>query len=99
MARYLYGVRYRASDLRFAIAEASEGRSTMALEKILLFCYLYDPKSGAYVLFATNFMRAGGILTMLLIGLFIFSMFRKDRALAAARLKESFKAPLKEGLA
>lgn len=103
MARYLYGVRYRASDFRFAIAEASEGRSTLTVEKILLLCYHYDPKSGSYVLFATNFMKAGGVLTMLLIGLFLFSMYRKERTRAAAAPKEPLedrrKTPLKEGLA
>ena len=65
MARYLYGIRYSPRDLRFALAEASEGRSTMALEKILLFCYHYDPKAGAYVWFALNLMRGGGILTVI----------------------------------
>src|SRR6266436_6027288 len=29
ISRYLYGVRYRARDLRFALAEASEGKTTM----------------------------------------------------------------------
>ena len=62
MARYLYGVRFRPRDLRFALAEASENRTTMAVEKILLFCYHYDPQASAYVLFATNFMRVGGAL-------------------------------------
>ena len=65
MARYLYGIRYRPRDLRFALAEASEGRTTMALEKILLFCYHYDPKAGAYVWFALNLMRGGGDLDRL----------------------------------
>ena len=37
------------------------GRSTLALEKILLFCYHYDPKAGAYVWFALNIMRGGGV--------------------------------------
>ena len=72
MARYLYGINYRPRDLRFALAEAAESRSTMALEKILLFCYHYDPQSG-YVLFATNFMHAGGVLTVLLIGFFLLA--------------------------
>ena len=90
MARYLYGVRYSPRDLRFALAEASEGRSTMAIEKILLFCYHYDPKSGAYVLFATNVMRAGGLLTVALIAFFLIRMFRADRRRTQA---------LKEGLA
>jgi protein SCO1 len=95
MARYLYGVRFRARDLRFALAEASEGRITMAIEKILLFCYHYDPKTSSYVMFASNFMRGGGILTVILIGLYLRRMFRDERKRAASPLK----TPLKEGLA
>jgi protein SCO1/2 len=90
MARYLYGIRFSPRDLRFALAEASEGRTTMALEKILLFCYHYDPKAGAYVWFALNIMRGGGILTVILIAFFIWRMFRSERKRASARLKEGF---------
>lgn len=90
MARYLYGIRYRARDLRFGLAEASEGRTTMALEKILLFCYHYDPKAGAYVWFALNVMRGGGILTVLFIAFFIRRMYRAERNRAPARFKEGF---------
>jgi protein SCO1/2 len=95
MARYLYGVRYPPRDLRFALAEAAESRTTMALEKILLFCYQYDPQANSYVLFATNFMRFGGALTVLCIGLFLWRMFKLERK-RTARLKE---LGLKEGIA
>jgi len=90
MARYLYGIRFSPRDLRFALAEASEGRSTLALQKILLFCYHYDPKAGAYVWFALNIMRAGGVLSIFLIAFFIWRMFRAERKRASARLKEGF---------
>jgi protein SCO1 len=83
VARYLYGTRFRPMDVRFALAEASEGRSTMAIEKILLFCYHYDPKANGYVLFASNFMRIGGATTVLLIGWFLWRMFKFERARAA----------------
>lgn len=79
VARYLYGIDYKARDLRFALAEASENRTTMALEKVLLFCYQYDPEANRYVLFATNFMKAGGVLTMTLLGLFWWRLVRADR--------------------
>ncbi len=87
ISRYLYGARYRARDLRFALAEASQNRVTMTVEKILLFCYHYDPKAGAYVLFAANVMRAGGIITVLLIIFFLRRMIRAERK-ATARWKE-----------
>ena len=89
MARYLYGIRYRAKDLRFALAEASEGRATMALEKILLFCYHYDPQAGRYVWFALNVMRTGGGLTAGLLFFFIWRQFRAERARARVKAQAS----------
>jgi protein SCO1/2 len=92
IARYLYGTRFRPMDVRFALAEASENRTTMTVEKILLFCYRYDPGKHAYVAFATNIMRTGGALTVLLIVFFIWKMLRAEKArahrLEAQRLKE-----------
>lgn len=87
IARYLYGARFRQMDVRFALAEASEGRTTMTIEKILLFCYHYDPKSNGYVLFASNVMRLGGALTVLLIAYFLWRMFKFEKA-RSARVKE-----------
>jgi len=87
MARYLYGASFHPRDLRFSLAEASENRTTMAVQKILLFCYHYDPRAGGYVLFATNFMRAGGVITVLLIGFFLWRMILAERK-KPGRLKE-----------
>jgi protein SCO1 len=96
MARYLYGATFHPRDLRFSLAEASENRTTIAVQKILLFCYHYDPKAGGYVLFATNLMRAGGILTVLLIALFLWRMFVAERKKAS--LSGSKPGRLKEGI-
>jgi protein SCO1/2 len=85
MARYLYGINYRPLDLRFGLAEASESRSTITIEKVLLFCYHYDPVESKYVLFAANFMKGGGVLTILILGWFLFRMFRAEH-----RRKEHF---------
>jgi len=85
IARYLYGVRFRPMDMRFALAEASENRTTMTVEKILLFCYQYDPGKHAYVLFAANFMRVGGALTVLLVAWFLVRMMRMEKRRAAAQ--------------
>jgi len=87
VARYLYGVNYRQMDLRFALAEASENRTTMSVEKILLYCYHYDPQAGAYVLFASNVMKAGGVLTILAIAFFLRRMILVERK-RTARWKE-----------
>jgi protein SCO1/2 len=91
MARYLYGIKYSARDLRFALAEASVGRSTMALEKILLFCYHYDPKASGYVLFALNLMRAGGVLSLVVILIFLRFMIRAERVRKQRWVAQGFK--------
>ena len=90
LSRYLYGIRYPSRDVRFALAEASEGKFTMAVEKLLLFCYHYDPQANRYVLFAMNVMRAGGILTVLIISFTLWRLFRADKVRTKA---------LREGLA
>jgi protein SCO1 len=90
LARYLYGIRYGARDLRFALAEASEGRTTMALEKVLLFCFHYDPRAGRYVWFALNLMRLGGLLTVALIAIYLWRMFRAERLRAVTSAHERF---------
>ena len=88
MARYLYGIRYKARDLRLALAEAAEGRGRFTVEKLLLFCYHYDPQSHSYTLFATNIMRGGGALTVLILGSILLSFWRRERRVRMGALAE-----------
>jgi protein SCO1 len=79
VSRYLYGVKFNPRDLRLALMEASEGKSAWSLEKLLLFCFHYDPKANSYVLFATNFMRAGGVAIVLVLTVVLLRLWRKER--------------------
>jgi len=83
MARYLYGVNFKPRDVRFALTEASEGRSTATIDKLLLWCYHFDPSSNSYVLFAENVMRLGGGLTILIIGFTLWRLFRGEKVRTA----------------
>lgn len=78
-ARYLYGLRFPPNDARLAILEASEGRSISTMNRLLLFCYSYDPNQSEYVLVAENVMKIGGGLTALLLGGFLFTLWRRER--------------------
>jgi protein SCO1/2 len=77
--RYLYGLELAPSDVRLALLEASEGRATSTAEKVLLYCYSYDPAIGGYTVMATRIMQIGGLFTLLSVGVFIFVMWRRDR--------------------
>jgi protein SCO1/2 len=83
VSRYLYGVQFKPLDLRLALAEASQGRSGVS-ERILLFCFHYDPAAKGYVPMAENIMRAGGGLTLLVFGFFLYGFWRRERTRAGA---------------
>lgn len=76
LSRNLYGLTYPIRDMRFGLLEASEGKIGNAIEKILLYCYRYDPDQGSYVLFAKNTMKLAGAFTVLLLGGFLGLMWK-----------------------
>jgi protein SCO1/2 len=78
VSRYLFGFEYKPRDLRLALVEASAGKIGTATDSILLLCYHYDPATGRYSRSAMNFVRAGGVATMLGLFGFIFIMIRKE---------------------
>jgi protein SCO1/2 len=79
IARYFYGVQYPARDIRLGLVEASEGKIGTPADRALLYCYQYDPATGKYGLIVMNVVRAGGIITVLALGIFLFVMFRRER--------------------
>jgi protein SCO1/2 len=79
ISRYFYGVQYSARDLRFGLVEASEGKIGTLTDHAILYCYQYDPMTGKYGVIVMNVVRAGGILTVLALGLFMLIMFRRER--------------------
>ena len=79
VARYFYGVEYPARDLRLGLVEASQGKIGNPTDQVLLYCYHYDPVTGKYGLVVMNVVRVAGALTVLVLGLFMFVMFRRER--------------------
>jgi protein SCO1 len=79
VSRYFYGFEFKARDLRLAIVEASAGKVGNLTDQFLLMCFHYDPNTGKYSRNAMMFARAGGVTTMVVLGGFIFVMFRKER--------------------
>lgn len=73
LSRYLYGLKLSPRDLRIALLEASEGRFVSAADKVLMYCYRYDPDASGYVLWAERVMQlGGGAMALLLFGLLAY---------------------------
>ncbi len=79
VTRYLYGIEYKPNDVKLSLLEAAEGKIGTTTDRILLFCFHYDPDARGYVLFASNLMKAGGVLTLVFLGLFIGVLRRKKK--------------------
>jgi protein SCO1/2 len=80
VSRYLYGIKFNARDVRLALAEASQSKFALTLDRVLLYCFHYDPKSRSYVPFAANLMRAGGAASVLVLAAVLGRFWRKERA-------------------
>jgi protein SCO1/2 len=79
VARYLYGIEFDPNDLRLGLLEASEGRSITTVDRLILFCYHYDPQDRKYTLMATRVMQLGGVVTMFTLGGFLALMWVRER--------------------
>ena len=84
IARYFYGIDYAGQDLRLGLIEAAEEKIGSPVDRVLLFCFHYDPETGRYGLAITALIRILGSATALALGAFMFMMFRRDRRLKAA---------------
>jgi len=78
ISRYFYGIQYPSRDVRLGLVEASEGKIGSPVDQILLFCYHYDPITGKYGLLVSRVIKAGGLLTMLAIGVLVLVLRRGE---------------------
>jgi protein SCO1 len=75
---YFYGVEFSPKDLRLGLVQASQSRIGNIGDQVLLYCYHYDPRTGKYGAVISNILKLGGLATVLILGIFMFVMFRAD---------------------
>jgi protein SCO1/2 len=78
LSRYFYGVEYAPRDLRLGLVEASENKIGTPVDQILLYCYHYDPGTGKYSAIVMNIIRLAGAVTILILGVLLFWLWRRD---------------------
>jgi protein SCO1/2 len=79
MSRYFYGIDYAPRDIKLGVLESAENRVAAPTEKLLLYCYHYDPATGKYGLAILNVIRLGGVATVLGLGAMVFVFWRKGK--------------------
>ncbi len=79
VSRYIYGVDFPASNLRWSLIEASAGRIGSPVDKILLMCFHYDPSTGRYNFAVMSAVRLLGVLVLGGLAAFVLVNFRRER--------------------
>jgi protein SCO1/2 len=77
ITRYLNGINFLPFDFKMAIIEASKGMSAPTINKILQYCFSYDPVGQAYVLNVTKIAATLIIFVALLF--FLVLIFKPKR--------------------
>jgi len=66
IARYLHGIVFEPRDVKLSLIEAADGKIASLKEKLVWFCYKYDPHTSKYAIVASQVMKLGGGLFVLL---------------------------------
>ena len=78
LSRYFFGIDYSPRDLKFALIESSSERIGSLAERLLLYCYHYDPATGNYGFVAMRAVRLGGVATLVALFGFMYVSFRRE---------------------
>lgn len=79
ITRYLYGIDFSEINLRNALYESSSGTIGSTIDKIVMYCYQYNPASRSYTPVAINIMKLGGLATLLFLGIFLGLFWLNER--------------------
>ncbi len=74
ISQYHFGLQFPGRDLKFSLMDASQGKIGTVFDKLILYCFHYDPDAKGYVLFASNLMRLGGAVTLIIV-VFALALF------------------------
>jgi len=80
ISRYFYGVEFPGRDLRLGLVDASEGKIGTPVDKVLLYCFQYDPSAARYSATIIGIMRVGAVLTMAGLAFVILFLRRRSSA-------------------
>jgi protein SCO1 len=80
VSRYFYGVEFPGRDLRLGLVDASQGKIGTPVDKMMLYCFEYDPSAGRYSATILGIMRVGAVLTIAGLLFVILFVRRRDHA-------------------
>src|SRR5712671_4574600 len=86
ISRYFYGVEYPSRDVRLGLLDASAGKIGRPIDRLLLYCFEYNPESARYSAAILKIVRLAGLLTIFTIVAAILIFRRRDLRSTSAKL-------------
>jgi protein SCO1/2 len=86
ISRYFYGVEFPGRDVRLGLVDASAGKIGTPVDRVLLYCFEYDPATTKYSAAILKIVRVGGIMTLAAM-IVAFVIFRRRETTARANLR------------
>ena len=91
LSHYLYGIEYAPRDLRLGLVEASQNKIGSPVDKLLMFCYHYDPATGKYGAVVMNFLKILSVIFIVSL-VTLFWVMRQIVRRQQARMNEAGEA-------
>jgi protein SCO1/2 len=86
ITRYLYGTTYLPFDVKMALIEAQKGQSRPTINRVLEYCFAYDPEGRKYTLQVTKI--AATIIIFFAVVLFVILIVKSKRRKPASSGKQ-----------
>ncbi|MBL9002201.1 MAG: SCO family protein [Phycisphaerae bacterium] len=98
VSRYFYGFAYPPRDVKLSLIDASQGKLVKSMgDRFMAYCFQYDASTGRYTLAAIRVMQVGGVLSAILVGGLVGTLFVGDRIRRRTREAAARSAPEQAG--
>ena len=79
ISRYLHGILFDERTFKLALNEATEGKIGSFVDRMVWYCFHYDPHQSKYTLYASNVMKLGGGVMILVMAAFLMPAWMRSR--------------------
>jgi protein SCO1/2 len=79
VSRYLHGVAFDKGSLKLALSEATDGKIGNLVDRLVMYCFMYDPKQSKYTLAAFRLVQLGGGLMVVVLAAVMIPFWMRSR--------------------
>jgi protein SCO1/2 len=81
VSRYLHGIQFEPETLKLALNEAAEGKIGTIVDKMIWYCFRYDPHQSKYVLYAMRAVQFASVIFLIVFAAILLPMWLRGRKL------------------